>query len=275
MDRLLFGTAGSPISSRVRTRAAGLDRLVELGLDGMELEFVRGVRMAEDPEAVREQAQRLGLTLTAHGPYYINLFSLDPAKTSASVERVLATARTAHTCGAFSCTFHAAFYQGRPADVVYAAVRDRLKGIVRVLQDEGNPIWVRPETTGKPSQFAGLEELLSLSAEIEQVRPTIDWSHLHARSGGKVNTSEEFRTVLDRVEDVLGKEGLQDMHMHVAGIEYTDKGERRHLDLVDSDLCWRELLSVMKEYNVTGMLICESPSIEGDALKLRDAFRTL
>ena len=275
MDRLLFGTAGSPISSGERTRSAGLDQLIELGLDGMELEFVRGVRMAEDPVAVREKAQRLGLILTAHGPYYINLFSKEPDKTRASVERVLATARTANACGAFSCTFHAAFYQGRPPETVYAAVRDRLKSIVRVLQDEGNPIWVRPETTGKPSQFAGLEELLALSAEIEQVRPTIDWSHLHARSGGKVNTSEEFRVVLDRVEDVLGKEGLQDMHMHVAGIEYTDKGERRHVDLADSDLCWHELLSVMKEYGVTGMLICESPSIEGDAQKLRDAYKVI
>ena len=45
---LLFGTAGTPISAKGKGSAGGIKRIRELGLDCMELEFVRGVRMKED-----------------------------------------------------------------------------------------------------------------------------------------------------------------------------------------------------------------------------------
>ena len=50
------------------------------------------------------------------------------------------------------------------------------------------------------------------------------------------------------------------------GIEYTAKGEKRHLPFEDSDMKYAELLRVLKDYNVSGMLICESPVMEEDAL---------
>ena len=45
MDRLCFGTAGVPLSAKKTTPESGVDRIPELGLDSMELEFVYGVRM--------------------------------------------------------------------------------------------------------------------------------------------------------------------------------------------------------------------------------------
>jgi len=47
MAGLLFGTAGIPRSARAKTTIDGIERIAELGLGCMELEFVQGVKMGE------------------------------------------------------------------------------------------------------------------------------------------------------------------------------------------------------------------------------------
>jgi len=98
---------------------------------------------------------------------------------------------------------------------------------------------------------------------------------LHARSNGKYNSYEEFRSVLEDSEKMLGKEFLKNMHIHISGIEYTSKGERRHLVLKDSDFKYQELLRALKEFDCRGVVICESPNIEVDALLLKKTFEEL
>ena len=47
MAGLLFGTGGTPRSVRTLSTAGGIERIAELGLGCMEVEFVRGVKMGE------------------------------------------------------------------------------------------------------------------------------------------------------------------------------------------------------------------------------------
>ena len=77
------------------------------------------------------------------------------------------------------------------------------------------------------------------------------------------------------IEKYLGKTGLRNMHIHVSGIEYNEKGEVRHLNLEESDLRYIELLKILKEFKVRGVLICESPNLEEDALLLKKTYRSL
>ena len=107
------------------------------------------------------------------------------------------------------------------------------------------------------------------------VMPCIDFSHLHARSGGKNNSLEEFHENLSLVENKLGKKALNELHMHLSGIEYSDKGERKHLILKESDMNYKDLLQVLKDFKVKGWLICESPNLETDALILKKEFDKL
>lgn len=143
------------------------------------------------------------------------------------------------------------------------------------LDGEGIPAVLRPETTGKPSQFGSLDEVLHLSSELEGVMPCIDFSHLHARSTGAVNSYGEFTAVLGRVEDVLGREGLNSMHIHISGIEYGQKGEKNHVNLELSDLKYVELLKAFREFDIKKLVICESPNLEGDAVLLKSVFESL
>jgi len=163
---------------------------------------------------------------------------------------------------------HAAFYQKSSKQDTYKRVSKALKELTGQFRDEGIPAVLRPETMGKRTQFGTLEEVLALSTEIEGVMPCLDFSHMHAREG-KENSYSEFMAILSKVEETLGKEGLSNMHMHISGIKYDKNGEKKHLTLKESDFNYPELLRAIKEFKIGGLVICESPILEEDALLLR------
>lgn len=270
--KLLFGTGGIPRSTKGTSSISGIKRIRELGLDCMELEFVQGVRMSEKgAKSVLETAKKEEVDLSVHAPYYINLNSYEEEKLKASLERIYQAARIGSLCGAESIVLHAGFYQKSSKKDTFESVSKALKVLTSQLRDEGIPAVLRPETMGKRTQFGTLEEVLELSAEIEGVMPCIDFCHLHAREG-KENSYQEFTEILSRVEDSLGKEGLSNMHMHIAGVEYGISGEKKHLNLKESDFNYPELMRTLKEFKSQGRVILESPVLEQDALMLRKLY---
>ena len=69
MEKLHFLTAGIPSNAKDYSNA--FDKLKEMNLDGLEVEFVHGVRYSEKTrEAILNRNNAL---ITHHGPYYINL----------------------------------------------------------------------------------------------------------------------------------------------------------------------------------------------------------
>ncbi len=223
---------------------------------------------------VGEVAVRTGVRLSAHAPYFINLNAQDIEKIRASQSRILQTARIASLCRAESVVFHAAFYMGRPPEEVYLTVKRHLGEVLDQLEREKNPICIRPEVTGKSSQFGTIEELVNLTAELEGVSLCLDFSHWHARTG-RFNSYSEFEALLLQTRQRLGEEALENMHIHVSGINYAKKGEINHLNLDESDFQYGELLKALKDYHVKGMLICESPNLEEDALLLQATYNGL
>lgn len=273
MDKLYFGTAGIPLSTPKSGVLSGIEQVRKLGLGAMELEFVRSINIsAEKAVEVKAAAEKNGINLTCHGQYYINLSSLEKQKIEESKERILKAARIAWKAGAKSLTFHAGYYMGQNPEEVFSIIKKGMAEIIKILKLENNQIWLRPETTGKPSQWGTLPEIVKLSQEMDQVLPCVDFSHLHARSVGKNNTNEEFKEILAYLEKQLGRRVLDNMHIHISGIEYGEKGERWHLNLNQSDLRYPELLKALKEFKVKGIVISESPDIEGDALMMKKEY---
>lgn len=274
MTKLNFLTAGMPSISK--SALSALDDLKKLNLDGMELEYVHGVRKnLELAQEIKKIKQKTDLVLTAHGPYYVNLNATEELKIKNSVRHIVETAEQASNSGAFSFTFHAGFYLGTSKESTYKAIKKNLSIAIKKILDKDLKIWIRPETTGKESQFGNLEEIISLSQELENVMPCVDFSHLHARYNGKYNTKPEFEEGLNKIENGLGKEALNNMHIHLSGINYTAKGERNHLILKESDMNYKDLLKTLKEYKVKGALVCESPNIEIDTAILKKYYSLL
>ena len=229
----------------------------------------------EKAEKVRRLAEELGLTLTVHAPYWINLYAREKEKLEASIKRIYDSARVGFLAGARDIVFHPAYYLGDEPKRVHRQVVSILKDLTARLREEGIDVTLRPETTGKPTQYGSLEEVLELSAEVDGVLPCIDFAHIHARGGGVLLRPEDVAAVLDKVKEYLGQEGLKRLHIHMSGIAYGKKGEKHHLNLEESDLLWREILTLLKEYGADGTIVSESPNIEEDALLMKRYWQSL
>jgi len=276
-DSLRFGTAGIPLSTEKPTNERGIIKVKELDLDAMELEFVRGVNInIEKAKILKRIAEKSDVILTAHAPYYINLNSNDKSKWHASIKRISDSMRVLHHAGGYSVVFHAAYYMKSTKEETYQKVREALEILIREIEENRYDVWLRPEIMGKPTQFGDLDEVISLSKEFEgYVLPAIDFAHLHARYGGYFKRYEDFAQVFERLEKELGKEALRNMHIHISGIEYGEKGERRHLNLKESDFPYKAFVESLVNYDVRGVMISESPNIEGDALLLKREYMSL
>ena len=271
IDKLNFLTPGIPSSAKDYSNA--FEKLKELNLDGLEVEFVHGVRYSEKTrEMILNRDDKL---ITHHGPYYINLNAKEDEKIEASIKRVLDTACAAKDLGAYSITYHAAFYLGDDPKTVLDRMIKRHEIIIDTLQKEDNDVWVRPETTGKKTQWGTLDEIIELSKNFSQILPCIDFAHIHARENGKFNTYDEFCYILEHLGNELGEIALNNFHGHVAGIKYTDKGEKNHLIFEESDFNYKDLIKALKKFNIKGALVCESPNIEIDTKILKEYYYSL
>lgn len=274
MKKLNFLTAGIPLKTEPKTYKKAFEVLEEMNLDGIELEFVHGVRMSPDSQETVTAASK-DFVITAHGPYYINLNSKEQEKIDASVVRIIDTALMANKVGAYSITYHAAFYMNNDKKIVFDRVVEQTKRIIEVIEKEDVNVWIRPETTGKSTQWGDLDEVIALSKEFKQVLPCIDFSHLHARTGGEMNEYSDFCNILERIGNEIGQYALENFHAHLAGIAYSSKGEKNHLELEKSDMNYKDLLKALKEFNVKGALICESPNIEDDCKLIKEYYMTI
>lgn len=285
-----FGPGGVPISTTkvkdegktLSLRESAIYRLNELNLEHMEVEFVHGVRIKEeDAISLGELAEKKDISLSIHGPYYINLASLEQDKIEASVERVYQTLWAGKMIKAKSVTFHPAFYQGRPSEEITPIVMD---GVIKALTKFDNldelPL-LSLETTGKPSQWGEINEIVNLAAKVNDqlhrrsVSVCLDFSHIQARSNGLKNGYEDSIELLSIIEKQLGKGALENLHMHISGMNYNSTGERNHLNLEESTLRYKEVMQAIIDKKVSGWLVCESPNLEDDARLLKNTYNEL
>lgn len=276
---IVFGTAGIPLSCpRPATSLDGIRFASSLGLGAFEFEFVRSARMAADNAAeCGAEARRLGVVLSAHAPYFVNLCSIEPEKVEASRRRIVATMGIMHAAGGGRVVFHPAFYGKMSAKDAYAAVKSGLLEILDECKSSGFSLPVlAPETTGKRSAFGSLEELYALSSEIgfDRLKPTIDFAHLHARSNGGLKSVSDFENIFDQVESFVGKRGLAQLHCHFAGIRFSEKGELNHLTIDSKSPDFGLLAQALVSRKCGGVIISESPRIEADALLMKKEYES-
>lgn len=262
------GTAGIPYSTKGSGSMSGIERVRELTLNAMELEFVRGCNMSYDTaKQVRAVAERNNVALTVHGPYYVNLNSRDSEKREASKQRILKSARVGALAGAKSLAFHPASLQGMPSEAVYKIVKSELVEVIEILKKEKNPIVIAPETAGKKGNFGSWKETIDLAKEVG-CGACMDFSHIWARSEGKV----DFAEVLDYYVKRLGK---TDMHIHISGITFTKQGEANHTLFSRSEFPLKDVLKELVKHDRSGIVICESPIQDDDALVVKKILESL
>jgi deoxyribonuclease-4 len=239
----------------------GVGKVAEMNLDCMEVEFTFGVRMGLDTaEKLGALAKQKGVVLSVHAPYYINLASDEMDKFVASKKRILDSCERAHAMGAKNVVFHAGFYQKRTPEETYKLIKKALIDLLETISRRKWQVKLCPEITGKPSQFGSLEELLQLKKETG-CGITVDFSHLYARHQGDI----DFGRILEKLP--------KRFHAHFSGIEYGDKGERKHLRTTEKFFLPLAAELVRRDLDIT--VINESPEPYEDAAMMKKVVQTL
>jgi deoxyribonuclease IV len=223
-------------------------------LHAMEVEFTYGVHMKkEDAMKLKSAASENNIHLSVHAPYYVNLASLEYEKIENSKKRILAAAERADDMGAKYVVFHAGFYHKRDPQVVYQIIKDQVSSLVKEIKKKKFNVKLCPETTGKESQFGSLQELLRLM-EDTGCHICIDFSHIYARQLGTI----DYDAVMQKITHI------DHVHAHFSGIEYTAKGEKRHIPTQKAFI--EPFLTALVKHNINITIINESPDMFNDTI---------
>jgi len=262
-----FGPAGYP--SAGKTPEGSLRYTKELGLDALEVEFVRGARISsERAKAVGEEAKKLDIRLSCHAPYFISFNSETQETREKSVQWVMDTVHAAHDLGAYIIVIHAASYGKSPGTAMDSVIHG-LNICKEMMDDEGiKDVILGVETMGKKGQFGTLAEISKVMDSVDGVRPVLDVAHVHARGVGMLKTKSDMQTLIDEFFPLCGEIA----HFHISCIKYGEKGEISHLPLSEKDPDMQYLAEVLSDVERDCTFICESPLIEKDAVVFRDMF---
>jgi deoxyribonuclease-4 len=250
MSNIKFGPAGL---GAVKDSVSNLKEFYNLGLRACEVEFVRQVYIKKDDAIeIGKTARELGIVLSIHAPYYINLNSKEYEKVKASKERILKCCGIGHYLGARKIVFHSGYYGDAPKEKAFENIRDNIIEMQKVIRENKWDVELCPETMGKVNVFGTIEDISLLSKETG-CSFCIDFAHILARY--KENKFNEIKKLFPQ----------KSWHCHFSGIEYGDKGEKRHLVTTEKE--WKDLFSFLKKLDKDIVIINESPDTLKDSIK--------
>ena len=250
------------------------------GLNAYEYSFGRGVKLDEESaKKIADEAQKNGVAVSVHAPYFINLSNPDAHKREASFGYILESARRVLWLGGERMVVHvgAAMKLERAQALKNSA--EGLDEAYKRLDDEGlGAVRLCPETMGRFNQIGNLQETLDFCARDARLIPCLDFAHLHALSQGGLDGAEAFAKVLDAAEKTLGLPRAREMHVHFSTIEFTSAGEKRHRTFAETDYGPRfeHLAPLLKERGYEPTIICECRGTQAeDALAMRGLYDSL
>ena len=210
----------------------------------------------EQAEIIGKEAEKTGISLSIHAPYYVNLTSNDKQKIIDSKKRILDACRIGDLLTAKYIVFHAAYYQKLSKKDCYEQVKNEIGEMNDVIKSENLNAVLCPETTGKATQFGDIDELVQLTKDTG-CGICVDFSHIYARNIGKI----DYDYVCKLIKDV------KNLTCHFTGINYGSKGERNHIPTEPERA--KELLEYLKKYKINTRIINESPQPLEDALMMK------
>ncbi|MGM5480441.1 MAG: TIM barrel protein [Nanobdellota archaeon] len=261
-SRLKVGTSGNPpnffSSSYGKDRLNGPLWISSIGLNAYEVLFTHGVRMSEERAKIMgANARKNNVQLSVHCPYFAVLTSEKEDVVIRSRERVKRSLSRGNVMKATSAVLHPGYYTGTNP---LHKLRQELKSLSKWRNEQSIITTINPEVMGKVSQLGTICEVLELCEDLEGVNPCVDFGHWHARTGGLLQSKEDFIKIFEQVENKLGRESLKTLHCHFAPLEYNKKGEVRHRAHHEREFKPHPepFCDAIKECNMTPTIISES-----------------
>jgi len=272
--KVRFGPGGVPIQCKGNSTIEGVQCCKDIGLEAMEMEFVQGVRLRKELAVeIGKTAKKLDISLSSHAPYFINFCSTDKKKITTSIRNIFQAAEATHHAEGRITVFHPGFYQKSTPEEAYKNAKKNLKEANKKIKQKKIKCILGAETVGKKSQFGGLEEVIKLSEDLSFIEPVIDFAHLQSRGDMNLKKEEDYRKLFSLLEKRLGSY-VKHFHAHFSEIDYSEKGERRHLPLGAKNIPpYKPLMKVLAEHGYSGTIISETPKLDIDAQKMQKEYR--
>lgn len=278
-----FGPSGNSEAFALAGYSTGeqaADWVKNMGLDCFEYSFGRGVNLSDGrAESIGAAFARAGVEISVHAPYYINLANPDEEAAEKSFGYILASAKKGALMGAERVVFHPAS-QGKAArEEAVSLTAERLLRLRELIYEQGlEDIAFCPETMGKLGQIGTIEEITRFCMIDKVFVPAVDFGHVNAREQGSLKTEEDYLSRLTYMTERLGREKMARLHIHFSKIEYTEKGEKRHLTFEDEKYGpeFLPLAKALKKLNLEPYIVCESAGTQDkDALEMKKIYFSL
>lgn len=246
----------------------------DFGLDCFEYSFGRGVHMSEGKAiSIGEAFKEYGIEISVHAPYYINFANPLDENAQKSYGYVLDSAKILKLMGGTRVVFHPATQGKMQREEAVSLTEERMK-ILRdyVYLNDLQDIKFCPETMGKLAQIGTLEEIIRLCKIDDIYLPAIDFGHINAREQGSLKTVSDFKERLEYMISELGFERVKHFHVHFSKIQYSAKGEVRHLTFEDMEYGpnFEPLAIALKELKLEPFIVSESAGTQAeDALIMK------
>lgn len=278
----LFGPAGMcewASAEKVKHTVALMKWLREKGADAFEYQCGRGVTVKEDKaKEIGESAKSEGIRLSLHAPYFISLASADEEKRDNSVNYILQSAKAVTAMGGERIVVHPGGLNKFSREQATQIACETLKKAVAALDENGlGNVIICPEVMGKINQLGDVDEVLEFCSLDERMLPCVDFGHLNSRTHGGLKTIDDFNAVFDKIENRLGRERLEKMHIHFSRIEYSAGGEVKHLTFEDTVYGPEQSVFVesIVRRGLSPVVICESAGTQtADAVEMKRLYNT-
>lgn len=257
-----FGPGGlGPVNEAVEN----LKKFHEIGLRACEIEFTYGIYITKekDIKEIREISEKLGIRLSIHAPYWVNLNSKEKIKIEQSKQRILKCCEIGEKLGSYRVVFHPGFYAGVNEEDTYKNIKNAILDMQFILRQNNWKIKLAPETMGKINVFGSVEQVAKLADETG-CEFCIDFAHILAR---------DKKLDFEKIFKLFGKH--KKWHCHFSGIVYSEKGEKHHRLTEKKE--WKELLGELRKFGGEKeiVIINESPDPVGDAVKGAEVWKRM
>ena len=252
--------------------------LREYGLDAYEFEAGNGIAAGEATlRKIGEEAKKHGIATSLHTPYFISLSGVVEEKRLKSIEYIQKSLWAAELLGANTIVIHSGSAAKISREEAMKLSCDTLAKAIEAIGDTDVKLGI--ETMGKVNQLGTLDEVIEQCKVDRHYVPVVDFGHMNAREqGGLFKSADDYRRVFDKIALGCGDEVARNLHCHFSKIEYTDKGEKKHLTFADEQYGpdFEPLVEAIAREGLTPTIICESDgTMPEDALRMKKYYESL
>ena len=229
------------------------------GLDCFEYSFGRGVRITDEKaRSIKSAFDAAGVEISVHAPYYVNFANPDDIM------------------GGRRVVFHPASQGKAERAQAVSLTRERLCVLRDKIYENGlSDMLFCPETMGKIAQIGTVEEITDFCSIDDVFVPCVDFGHVNAREQGSLKTRRDYENLLGYMTERLGYEKMKEFHVHFSKIEYSAKGEVRHLTFADDKFGpeFPPLAAALKTLRLEPYIVSESAGTQDvDALAMKKIY---